>query len=153
MLWSYVSYPDSETANLPACALCEYSLHSAWTHLRDAQAGKPTTSLPSVKKTHTKKKTRQNRHLKGERDSQQAPLTGTSRQQDTRAHLKKNMDSCFATLASLFLLFAAASCAPAGRSLQDACGDAKGSSMKLNQIAKNVSVEVSLFFVVWCCFN
>lgn len=55
------------------------------------------------------------------------------------------MEFGFATFAAVFLLFAAASCAPAGLSLQDGCEDLRQSSMELNLIAKNVSAAVSRF--------
>ncbi|XP_051281140.1 interleukin-23 subunit alpha-like [Dicentrarchus labrax] len=51
------------------------------------------------------------------------------------------MDFCFATFAALFLLFSAASCAPAGHSLHDACAAVQRSSLELNHLAKGVSVE------------
>ncbi|TMS15993.1 ORM1-like protein 2 [Larimichthys crocea] len=51
------------------------------------------------------------------------------------------MDSCFGTFAALFLIIAAASCAPTGHNLHDACEDVKTSSLALNHVARIVSME------------
>ncbi|KAK9515197.1 hypothetical protein VZT92_025863 [Zoarces viviparus] len=51
------------------------------------------------------------------------------------------MDLCFKSFAALFLLVAAASCAPTGHTLQDACGDVRSSSLELNHVARTVSKE------------
>ncbi|XP_060914450.1 uncharacterized protein LOC132990297 [Labrus mixtus] len=52
------------------------------------------------------------------------------------------MAFCFATFAAaLFWLLAAASCAPAGHSLQDACAAVRRSSLELNRQARIVSIE------------
>lgn len=94
--------------------------------------------------------------FKKKQDSHHPSLTGTSAQQTQTNHKKRKenqptMDFCFATFSAVFLLFAAASCAPAGHSLQDACADVRSSSMELNHIAKRISVEVSfcLFFIFY----
>ncbi|KAM3618073.1 uncharacterized protein V6R79_014917 [Siganus canaliculatus] len=49
------------------------------------------------------------------------------------------MDFGLATFAALVMLFAAASCAPAG--LHDACEDVRRSSLALNHVARRVSME------------
>lgn len=56
------------------------------------------------------------------------------------------MEFSFTTVAALFLLFPAASCAPPGLSLQDACANVQSSSLELNHIARAASVQVSFIF-------
>ncbi|TKS76689.1 hypothetical protein D9C73_010779 [Collichthys lucidus] len=51
------------------------------------------------------------------------------------------MDSCFGTFAALFFIITAASCAPTGSNLHDACEDVKNSSLALNRVARIVSME------------
>ncbi|KAL6119523.1 uncharacterized protein ACO6RY_04075 [Pungitius sinensis] len=51
------------------------------------------------------------------------------------------MDSSFKSFAALFLLLAAAYCAPTGHIPKDACGDVRSSSLQLNSVARNVSEE------------
>ncbi|XP_020491503.2 uncharacterized protein [Labrus bergylta] len=52
------------------------------------------------------------------------------------------MAFCFATFAAALLwLLAAASCAPAGHGLQDACADLRSSSLELNRQARIASIE------------
>lgn len=80
------------------------------------------------------------------------PLTGRSsssnktRRQDAP---KDDMDSTFKSFAALFLLVAAASCAPTGHIPRDACGDVRSSSQLLNRVARMVSKEVRVFLFLF----
>ncbi|XP_049921516.1 uncharacterized protein LOC126403102 [Epinephelus moara] len=51
------------------------------------------------------------------------------------------MDFCFATFAAVLVLLGAASCAPTGHPLHDACGAVPSSSLELNDIARSVSIK------------
>uniref|UniRef100_A0A668T9N9 Uncharacterized protein n=1 Tax=Oreochromis aureus TaxID=47969 RepID=A0A668T9N9_OREAU len=56
------------------------------------------------------------------------------------------MTLSFTFVVSSFVFFSITSSAPAGH--QDSCVDVKASSLELNKIARNVSLEVSCFFLL-----
>lgn len=138
---------------LPSCFVCTLIIyhithihsefvHSSWTHLRDDdRRGKPclrhevmplkTAALGSLISQRGREHSRTNKLTKP--DKKQTTTTTTT------------MDFCFGTFAALFLIIAAASCAPTGHNLHDACEDVKTSSLALNHVARIVSMEVR-----WC---
>ncbi len=129
-------YSDLILLIQPSCLRATWisNLHSVWTHLRCAGIWKALVVA-----------------IKREDDSTHSTSLAAGHSRRHRLTENPAMDFCFATFAALFLLFGAASCAPALPGLQDACADVRNSSLELNHAVKN-AVNVSFYYYYYYLF-